>query len=204
MGRRREHSNMSESTNGIDMSGKGAIAAILASAVLMGGVYAWRWLTGRGNLPAAAKLSAGKLVGYGPQVSPEGYLVAWGIVYGGLSLLATAAPGMAGTLALLILLTGMIANFGSASETALGLVKLKTGTTPAGPEVESSEGLPPGATAGLEGGFSGNLVPFTRSRKGEHAPTKTPPAPRTIKLPKYSARQKRESEAFWNAVHSRH
>lgn len=154
----------------------------------MGGIYAWRWLTGRGKLPAAAKLSAAKLIGYGPQVSPEGFLVAWGIVYGGLSVLSMALPGTAGSLALLILLTGAIANFGSASETALGLVKLKTGTTPAGPEgegessLESSTGLPPGATAGLSGGFSGGMTPLTRP--GERAPTHLPPAPIKVKVNK--------------------
>ena len=177
------------------MDSKAAVHAIILSAAHMGGIYAWRWLTGRGNLPATAKLSAAKLIGYGPQVSPEGFLVAWGIVYGGLALTSTILPGMAGSLALLILLTGAIANFGSASETALGLVKLKTGTTHAGPEpeggatvgnssLESSTGLPPGATAGLEGGFSGNVVPFTTNTKGEHVPSGLAPAPSKIRLPK--------------------
>lgn len=170
------------------MNSKGAAKAIIVSALLMGGMYAWRWLTGRGSLPATAKVSAGKLVGYGPQVSPEGFLVAFAIVYGGLAVVSTLLPGLAGSMALLILLTGMIANFGSASETALGLVKSKTGTTPAGPEaepgMEAIQGgeVPAGASAALAGP-TGGLTPLTRP--GEHAPSKLPPAPSaiTVKAP---------------------
>jgi hypothetical protein len=186
------------------MSGKAAVHAILLSAAVMGGIYAWRWLTSRGSLPATAELSAAKLIGYGPQVSPEGFLVAWGVVYGGLSILAMLAPGMAGSLALLILLTGAIANFGSASQTALGLVKVKTGTEPSGPESEGTEAVeggnvPTGALSALSG-FTGGFTPIPK--KGEHAPTHPPPAPTKIKLPKMTARQKRESDAFWQAVHN--
>jgi hypothetical protein len=159
------------------VNGQAAVHAILLSAAVMGAIYAWRWLTGRGKLPATAKLSPAALIGYGPQVSPEGYLVAWGIVYGGLSMLSTVLPGMAGSLALLILLTGAIANFSSASTTALALVKLKTGTTPAGPEGEAPD---PSMTAGLEGKFSGGFTALTRP--GEVAPTKLPPAPGAIKV----------------------
>lgn len=159
------------------MTGKAAIHAILLSATIMGGIYAWRWLTNRGKLPHASGLSAAKLIGYGPQVSPEGFLIAWGIVYGGLSVLSMALPGLAGSMALLILLTGAIANFGSASETALGLVKLKTGTTPSGPE-ETGQ-VPAGAVSSAFEG-QGSLEPLTRP--GEVAPSKLAPSPSSIRV----------------------
>jgi hypothetical protein len=167
------------------VNSKGAAHAIIISALLMGGIYAWLWLSGGSSLQTATKLTAGKLVGYGPQVSPEGFLVAWSIVYGGLAVASTIIPGLAGALAVLLLLTGMIANFGSASETALALVKSKTGTTHAGPEAEPGMELvqggevPAGASNALEG-YTGGIVPLAKA--GEHAPTKLPPAPSQIKV----------------------
>lgn len=117
------------------------MGSILLSAFVIGGLYAWRWLTGTGEqgapVPTTAAGKAKSLIGLGPQVSPEGFIIAWGVVYMFLSILSTVSPGLAGAFALLILLGGVVANFASASESALALEQAKS-AAPSNPKLDAA------------------------------------------------------------------
>lgn len=107
------------------MNARSATSMIVISAMVMGGLYAWRWIVG-GPASAKAKVSAGKLIGLGSLVSPEGFLVAWGAIYLMLALGAAASPQLAGAFSLLILLGGLVANFSSVATNATALIQSKT------------------------------------------------------------------------------
>jgi hypothetical protein len=83
------------------MTVDGANSAIKASALVVGGVYVYRRLT-EGT---AEELKAST------QIAPLGnFLLGWGVVFLTLSLLAPAAPGTAGHMALLLMLASLLAN----------------------------------------------------------------------------------------------
>lgn len=145
------------------MSSQAATTAIVISALVIGGVYAYRWLAG-GKGVAKSKLTAAKLVGLGPQVTPEGFLVAWGVIFLSLSLGAQLSPRLAGAFAILLTVSSLIANFLTVSESVGGLIASKNAAVSTGGPEES---LPESSSAGLsnlagqaEGALSaaGNLV----------------------------------------------
>jgi hypothetical protein len=103
-----------------------ARGVILLAALVLGGFYAWRWLTGRKVGQAKTKVSVGKLLGRGELVSPEGYLVAWGASFMILSIISVFAPALAGAFALLVALTATIENFDTISTSANELAKQKS------------------------------------------------------------------------------
>lgn len=92
--------------------------------MITAGLYAWRRLTSKtvGSVP----LTVGGMLGQGPVVSPEGYIVAWGGVFMILSLLSVFIPTLAGAVTGLILLTTLTLNFESASQSAAALIKQKS------------------------------------------------------------------------------
>lgn len=98
--------------------------AIVISAVMVGVIYAWRWFTG-GESPSAAA-SPSSVVGVGPLVSPEGFLVAWGIVYLVISLLAAFSEPLASSLAISVLVGDILANGVAISKGTTQLREAKT------------------------------------------------------------------------------
>lgn len=101
------------------MSDASAHSAILLSALIVAALYGYRWLV-RGE----SSLIAGK----GPEVSPEGFLMAWGVLYLMLSVASTFAAGAAGAFAVLIALSDVFANFGAVSG-AISQTELHKGAT---------------------------------------------------------------------------
>jgi hypothetical protein len=82
--------------------------AIVISAIMVGAIYAFRWFTGPET--PAAPASANSIVGIGPLVSPEGFLVAWGTVYLVISLLAAFSEPLASSLAVAVLVGDILGN----------------------------------------------------------------------------------------------
>ena len=96
---------------------------IILAALALAGMYSYRYLVGG---QTARTVSVGKLIGIGTPVSPEGFVVAWGATFLGLSVLATFAPPLASALALLVLLGGLAANFEGVSKSTQALIRSKT------------------------------------------------------------------------------
>lgn len=142
---------------------------IILGALITGGLYAYRWLAGGQTEPA--KLSLQKLVGIGSQVSPEGFIAAWGAIFLGLSLLATAAPKLAAALTVMIVLGNLVATFGQVSQSTEELIRAK-----AHPNAEIPNLSP--TLAGALGHPSSEELSFA-----PQPGVKTPPAPSAIKLP---------------------
>jgi hypothetical protein len=113
------------------MSESTARALIILTAVVLGAAYAWRWLTGEKGATGLtfSQETAKKLIGIGPNISPEGYMVAWGIMCFGLAMLSVVSAPLAGALALLILLASMIGNFTTVAHGLTTLQASKTTTT---------------------------------------------------------------------------
>lgn len=89
---------------------------IITSAIVVGGLYIWRLLSGT---PARAKLSPSSIAGKsGELVSPEGFLIAWGIVYIALSIAAGFFPKAAGAMAVLVMIADILANGPAALKSA--------------------------------------------------------------------------------------
>lgn len=134
------------------MSSSASARAIVISALILGGVYAYRWLTG-GKSQAHAKISPGPLVGLGPQVTPEGFLVAWGVIYLSLGLASELAPALAGAFAVLIALSTLIANFLTVSGSVSGLISSKNVAVSNGGPESSAEGVS-NLAASAQGAFN--------------------------------------------------
>ena len=96
-------------------------SAIVVSAFMVAAIYAWRWFTGGEGKPAA-QLNARSLLGQGPLVSPEGFLVAWGTIFLMISILAGFSEALAGSLAISILVGDILANAVSVSKSTTGVV----------------------------------------------------------------------------------
>jgi hypothetical protein len=83
------------------VTNEGASSMIKASALVVGGVYAYRRFT-EGT---AEELKASTTI------APLGqFLVGWGLVFFSLSVIAPAAPSLAGHIALLLMLASLLAN----------------------------------------------------------------------------------------------
>lgn len=100
---------------------------IVLAAAIIAGLYAWRWLYA-GRETVQVEVTPGKLIGIGAQVTPEGFLIAWGATFMILALIAVPAPALANALALLIVLGSLYGNFEAVSASAKHIVKLKGGT----------------------------------------------------------------------------
>jgi hypothetical protein len=101
-----------------------AHSAIILSAFIVAGVYGYRWLTGA---KTHEKVSVKSLVGYErPLTSPEGFIVAWGMIYFTLAAISAFLPTLAGALALLVLFGDVMTNFAGAAEGAIKLSEAKT------------------------------------------------------------------------------
>ena len=106
------------------MTSEAANNYIVLSAFVVAAIYTWRWLTGNHQ---GAKLSPGSLVAYKqPLVSPEGFVVAWGVIYLTLGILGTFSPSLAGSLALLIMTGDLLAGGMNVAEGASRLEQVKT------------------------------------------------------------------------------
>ena len=80
-------------------------------------------------MPAGASPSS--VVGIGPLVSPEGFLVAWGIVYLVISILAAFSEPLASSMAISVLVGDILANGVAVAKGTTQLREAKT-TQPAG------------------------------------------------------------------------
>lgn len=109
-------------------------SAIVISAIMVGMIYAWRWFTS-GEQPSS-HLTASSLVGQGPIVSPEGFLVAWGIVFLVISIIAGFSEALAGSLAISVLVGDVLANAVAVSKGTTGLIRSKQVTA----QPQSSKG----------------------------------------------------------------
>lgn len=105
-----------------------ARGVILLAAMVLMGLYAWRWLNSKPGEARATNVQVGKLLGAGQLVSPEGYIVAWGGTFMILSLISVFAPALAGAFALLVLLVSLIENFDTVTSQAQQLAESKTKT----------------------------------------------------------------------------
>jgi hypothetical protein len=101
---------------------------IVTAAILIALIYAWRYYTSHSS--AGAPLGAQSLAGIGPLVSPEGFLIAWGVVFLTLSTVASFAPGFANAFALLLLVADVLANGYAVSRTTRQAISLKTEPAP--------------------------------------------------------------------------
>jgi hypothetical protein len=97
---------------------------VITAALLVALIYAWRYFTA-GPESGGAPLGAQSLAGIGPLVSPEGFLVAWGFTFMTLSVISGFAPGFASNMALLILVSDVIANGVGVAKIAQGSVEMK-------------------------------------------------------------------------------
>lgn len=158
-----------------------AHSLIVLSALVVGGLYAYRWLAGGRKHPG--KLTASKLAGLGSQVSPEGFLIAWGAIFLGLSLLSSASPRLAGAMAILIMIGNALANFTPIAKALGELQKNKLSELP-----EMSTNLNaafghPGQLAEFSPTLAGAFGNAPGSLAGEAAPSgHLPPAPGQIKI----------------------
>lgn len=84
--------------------------AIVISAVMVGLIYVWRFFYGTGSEKPSAPATPESVVGIGPLVSPEGFLVAWGTVYLVISILAGFSEPLASSLAISVLVGDILAN----------------------------------------------------------------------------------------------
>jgi hypothetical protein len=98
--------------------------AIVISAIMVGAIYTWRYFAGPET--PAAKPSPSSVVGIGPLVSPEGFLVAWGIVYLVISLIAAFSEPLASSLAISVLVGDILANGVSVAQGTTQLREAKT------------------------------------------------------------------------------
>lgn len=98
--------------------------AIVISAVMVAAIYTWRWFTGEGQPSAPATPSS--VAGIGPLVSPEGFLVAWGIVYLVISLIAAFSEPLASSLAISVLVGDILTNGAAVAQGTTQLREAKT------------------------------------------------------------------------------
>jgi hypothetical protein len=146
------------------MSEGGARAAVVLAAVIVAALYGYRHVVSEDN-----HLIAGR----GPEVSPEGFLIAWGLLFLILAVGATISPGTAGAFAILILIGDVFANFGQVAEGTARL-EVEKGAKGAGagiltfPAPASSAGPAPPTTKARPGplsslpqatGFTSTLAP---------------------------------------------
>lgn len=93
------------------MTRQGAEQTIAAGALLQGVVYAYRHLTeGTGPAPKGLPAAVEKALGKGEVAPPGTWVVAWGVTWFSISLLSLAAPGFAGSLALLTIVSTILLN----------------------------------------------------------------------------------------------
>lgn len=120
------------------MSQEGAERAVLISALIVFGVYFYRHLTEgtsttatgtNCNIPKSSSGNVGKMeqfMGFGTPANIGQFITAWGFVFFVLSVLASAAPGLGGSMALLVLTSDLLGN----SCQLFHDVNAKVGTTP--------------------------------------------------------------------------
>jgi hypothetical protein len=112
-------------------------AAIVVSAVMVAAIYAWRWFTG-GETPSAGA-NPQSIVGIGPLVSPEGFLVAWGVVYLIISLIAGFSEPLASSLAISVLVGDILANGVAVAQGTTKLRESKTQKSTGKEKVKSAQ-----------------------------------------------------------------
>lgn len=90
------------------MTSEGAERAITISALVVAGVYAYRRL----NEPASTQTSGrlAQLAGKGAPPPLGVFITAWGFTFLMLSVVASAAPGLGGSMAILVALGDILSN----------------------------------------------------------------------------------------------
>lgn len=93
------------------MTRQGAEQTIMAGALLQGVVYGYRHLTeGTGPAPTSPSNALARTLGKG-ELPPIGtWAVAWGVEWFTISMLALASPQLAGSFALLIIVSTILLN----------------------------------------------------------------------------------------------
>lgn len=138
------------------MDRNGAQRAITVSAVIVGGVYAYRRLT-----ETAQKGNLSNIVGLGNPVPLGQFMTAWGFTFLICALMAEADPGLGGSFAILIATGDLLANTASVVK---DVGKQESTTTKANSTPNTGSITPSGAQqAGVNEDISTgnfNLLPY--------------------------------------------
>lgn len=95
------------------MTEKGAEKAVVTSALIVAGIYAYRSLIEPNSpKPTGGSSRVQQLAGKGSPPTIGVFITAWGMTFLVISTIASAAPGLGGSLALLVATGDMIGNLG--------------------------------------------------------------------------------------------
>lgn len=119
------------------MTQQGAERAVTISALIVAGVYIYRRLTeGAGPVAKTGKLA--QLTGQGSPPPAGTFITAWGFAFLVISIVASAAPGLGGSFAILVAVGDLLGNgqqvakdVNSKLGTPAGTGTTAAGTTPA-------------------------------------------------------------------------
>lgn len=93
------------------MTRQGAEQTIMAGALLQGVIYGYRHLTeGAGPAPSSPSNAIARTLGRGTPPPPGTWVVGWGVEWFTISMLALASPQLAGSFALLIIVSTILLN----------------------------------------------------------------------------------------------
>lgn len=132
------------------MNREQAQTAVAASALIVGGVYAYRRLVETAIPPTtAAKHPAAQLVGVGPTPPIGRFITGWGVTYLVLALLAQAAPSFGGSFAVLIAAGDLLGNGTALAADVTSRLNGGGGSSPKAATPQTANGVPvmqPGET----------------------------------------------------------
>lgn len=135
------------------MTEQGAERAVTVSALVVAGVYTYRRLS-EGSGPPTQGSKVKQLAGQGAPASVGAFITAWGAAFLIISIITEAAPGLGGSLALLIATADFLTNTEQVASDIQGKVTKTTtadsiggaaSTTTTGVRPLSSSSMPPGA-----------------------------------------------------------
>lgn len=107
------------------MSTATAFGLIGLSAMILGGLYLWRWTTSKGSTVSVTTPSG--LIGLGGLLDPLKFLIAWGFGFLILAVIGQLIPPLGGGLALMIIVTSVAGNLAGANKTVAAAIKEPTG-----------------------------------------------------------------------------
>lgn len=132
------------------MTREGAERAVTISALLVAGIYTYRRFT-EGSAPAPAGGKLRQLAGQGAPPSGSVFITAWGMTFLVISLIASAAPGLGGALAILVATGDLLGNTSQVAKdvnTKLGKPSSPPGAGTAAPARPSAGAAPRPTPAG--------------------------------------------------------
>ena len=91
------------------MSDTSADSAVIGSAIVVGGIYAYRHFTEGDTQPSSSSTPA-RAAGLGPPLTLSGFLVAWGFVFLMVGIMAEASPRVGRNAAILVAVGDILTN----------------------------------------------------------------------------------------------